>query len=108
MTSDKEVLEAVALRYRPENSGSPAPTIAAKGRGHVARRILEIADECDLPVHRDSDLVTLLMKLDVDSEVPSDLYDAVAEVFAFVYRVNERFKKSIDGRVDLSGKQGKA
>lgn len=106
MTLDSEILEAVALRYRPEDSGQSAPILAAKGRGNVARRIIEVAQESEIPMHRDSDLVGLLMKLDLDSEVPPELYDAVAEVFSFVYNVNERFKQAMD-QTALDGKNGR-
>lgn len=79
---------AVALRYDQEQDR--APKIIAKGRGLLAERILEIARDNKIPVHEDPDLVAVLSTLDVNTEIPEDLYRAVAEVLAFVYRLNQR------------------
>lgn len=80
--------KAVALRYDEEQEG--APKIVAKGAGYLAERILELAREHGLHVHEDPDLVALLSKLDMNTEIPENLFTAVAEVLAFVYRLNER------------------
>ncbi len=78
--------KAVALRY--DESKDQAPKILAKGAGHLADRIIEIARENGLQIYPDKDLVELLSKLDVNAEIPGHLYKAVAEVLAFVYRLN--------------------
>ena len=78
--------KAVALHYDPEKE--EAPKVVAKGSGHLADRILEIAREHGIPLHQDPDLVAVLSKLDVDREIPEKLYRAVAEILAFVYRLN--------------------
>jgi type III secretion system FlhB-like substrate exporter len=57
----------------------------------LAERIVEIANENDIPIHEDPDLVAVLSKLDVESEIPEPLYRAVAEVLAYVYRLNQSF-----------------
>lgn len=77
---------AVALRYDEERDA--APTVVAKGRGLVADRIIELAEEHGVTLHEDRDLVEVLFALDLDAQIPVDLYQAVAEVLAFVYRVN--------------------
>ena len=82
---------AVALRYDADSDR--APKMIAKGRGHLADRIVELAKEHGIHVHQDPDLVALLAKLDVQSEIPDDLYQAIAEVLAFVYRLNDRMKR---------------
>ena len=79
---------AAALRYRQEQD--PAPRLVAKGSGKIAERILEAAREAGVPIHEDSDLLALLMQLDIDDMIPPELYVAVAEVFAFIYRLNGR------------------
>lgn len=79
---------AVALHY--EGGKDHAPRVTAKGQGFVAERIVEIAKEHGVQIHEDPDLVTLLSKLDVAREIPENLYKAVAEVLAFVYRLNQR------------------
>ena len=78
--------KAVALRYDAERDR--APTIVAKGSGFLAERIIELAKEHGVHLHGDPDLVAVLSKLNADAEIPPDLYRAVAEVLAFVYRIN--------------------
>ncbi len=78
--------KAIALRY--DVTKDDAPRIVAKGRGALADRILEIAREHGIHVHNDPDLVGLLAKLDPDQHIPENLYRAVAEVLAVVYRLN--------------------
>ena len=75
--------KAVALRYRPDRD--PAPRVTAKGSGHVARRILELARKQDIPIREDRNLIQVLSHLDPDQEIPPELYFVVAEILAFVY-----------------------
>lgn len=77
---------AVALGY--ERDGDGAPRVLGSGRGELARRILELASEHDIPVHEDADLVELLGALDVGAEIPADLYAVIAELLAYLYRLN--------------------
>ncbi|MDR1533887.1 MAG: EscU/YscU/HrcU family type III secretion system export apparatus switch protein [Planctomycetota bacterium] len=79
---------AVALRYDEDREA--APRVLAKGRGRVAEKILELARERDIPIREDPDLVEMLAKLDTGSLIPTELYPAVAEVLAFIYRQNRR------------------
>ncbi len=83
---------AVALRYDAQRDA--APRIAAKGSGLLAERILELAREHGVHIHEDPDLVTILSKLDIDTAIPEDLYKAVAEILAFVYRLNRDAAKN--------------
>ena len=82
--SDRQL--AVALRYL--RGRDEAPQVVAKGRGSVAERILEIARSRGVPVHRDTDLAEVLVRLDLGDWVPPELYKAVAEVLAYLYRMN--------------------
>lgn len=84
--------KAVALRYKTDEDS--APRIVAKGSGHLADRIIEIAKEHGVTLYDDPDLVTLLAKLNLDTEIPPDLYKAVAEVLAFVYRINKKLAET--------------
>jgi flagellar biosynthesis protein len=79
---------AVALRYDTESDS--APRIVAKGQGYLADRIVEIAREHDVHIHSDPQLAGVLSRLDIDTEIPETLYRAIAEVLAFVYRMNQR------------------
>lgn len=78
--------KAVALRY--DHEATDAPRVVAKGAGYLAERILAIAEEHGVEIYRDADLVEVLSKLDIDREIPETLYKAVAEVLAFLYRLN--------------------
>lgn len=79
---------AVALRYNEDQDSSPR--VVAKGSGHVAQRIIEKAAELDIPVRNDPDLVQSLAQLDLGQLIPGELYPAVAEILAYVYRMNNR------------------
>jgi len=85
---------AVALKY-DENSDT-APRVTAKGFGQTAERIRELAQKRGIPIKRDSDLVELLAQIDIDREIPPQLYAAVAEVLAMVYRANNSIKESME------------
>lgn len=80
--------KAVALRYKAEQDA--APRVVAQGAGLLAERIIDAAKKHGVPVHEDPDLVAVLAKLDVGVEIPESLYKAVAQVLAFVYRLNGR------------------
>ncbi|MFF5993298.1 EscU/YscU/HrcU family type III secretion system export apparatus switch protein [Lysinibacillus sp. KU-BSD001] len=80
--------EAIALSYNP--SKSSGPNVVAKGKGKIAENILEQAMLHDVPIHEDSNLVQLLGQLDLNESIPEELYQAVAEVFAFIYHLDRR------------------
>jgi flagellar biosynthesis protein len=81
-------LQVVALRYAPGEDA--APKVAAKGKGYLADRILELAREHNIPIREDRNLVQVLSLLDLDEEIPASVYKAVAEILAFVYRLTNR------------------
>lgn len=83
-TADKK---AVALTYTPETADS-APVVSASGEGHLAERILEVARESGVPIHRDADLIQLLAATEVGDEIPVEAFIAVAEVLRYVYQAN--------------------
>jgi flagellar biosynthesis protein len=77
---------AVALRYDRAKAG--APRVVAAGRGLVAEAIVACAREHGVPLQEDAGLAAALGALDLHAEIPPELYRAVAEVLAFVYRLN--------------------
>jgi flagellar biosynthesis protein len=83
---------AVALRYDEEKDASPR--VIARGKGAVAEKILEIAEKNDIPIREDADLAQSLAQLDLGEMIPGELYPAVAEVLAYVYRINNRQLKA--------------
>jgi flagellar biosynthesis protein len=79
--------KAVALRY--DKDKDHAPKVIAKGRGEIAEKILEIAKAHNLPLYEDKNLVQILEALELETAIPPELYRAVAEVLAFIYRLNK-------------------
>ncbi len=77
---------AVALTYGKDQN---SPKVVAKGRGLIARAIIERARENGVYVHESEDLVGLLMKVELDQEIPPQLYLAVAELLAWLYRLEQ-------------------
>lgn len=84
---DPPDIEVAALRY--DSDEEDAPRLVARGRGYAAQRILELAQEHDLPITKDPTLVSILGALDVGAEIPPDLYGLIAEVLAWAYHVDK-------------------
>lgn len=82
MENKKQIKEAAALKYSPEKD--KAPKIVALGKGEIAQKILERAEENDVPVYEDAELVHTLNLLSIGDEIPEELYGIVAEVLVFV------------------------
>ena len=76
----------MALTYHREKDR--APKVVARGRGEVAEKIMDIARAHNVPLYEDKNLIQVLEALDIDTEIPPQLYRAVAEVLAFIYRLN--------------------
>jgi len=72
------------------------PRIIAVAQGRLLKKLLEIAEKNRIPIYKDEDLAGILSHLPVGSEIPEDLFRAVAEVLAYCYRVNKRFKDKMD------------
>ena len=83
--------KAVALKYDREKSN--APKVVASGKGEVANNIIKLAQEHDIFIKKDADLVELLSKIEVNKEIPPMLYKAVAEVFSFIYKITNDKRK---------------
>ena len=79
--------KAVALKY--DETKSSAPEVAASGAGRVAEKMIHEANKNEVPILEDSSLVELLSELNLNETIPEELYQAVAEVFAFIYRTDE-------------------
>jgi flagellar biosynthesis protein len=82
---------AIALRYDVDRD--KAPLVIASGRGPVADEILRIADENKIPLYEDPELAKLLSKLELDVEIPPEMYTLVAEVLFFVYKLDRMAEK---------------
>lgn len=80
--------KAAALQYDKEKQG--APKLTAKGRGQVAEKIIAVAQEHNIPLHRDADLIEILEKVELETEIPVEVYAVVAEIFAYLYKANQK------------------
>lgn len=82
----KQREKAVAVQY--DKHVMRAPTVIAKGEGFIARKIVERAMEADVPIVEDAALVSALISLELGDEIPSELYEVVARILAWVYRLD--------------------
>ena len=80
--------KAVALGYN--RSQDNAPKVLASGAGEIANKIISLAKEHDIPIKEDPDLIEILSKVEVDQEIPPNLYKAVAEMFSFLYKITNK------------------
>lgn len=84
----RPVQSAVALAYE----GGAAPKVVAKGRGLVAEQIIFVAKEHGVFVHESKELVSLLMEIDLDKQIPAALYRTIAELLAWLYHIESAQK----------------
>lgn len=78
---------AIALRY--EHQSEAAPRVVAKGTGEVAVTIVRLAREHRVPLHESEELAEALMRVEVDSVIPQELYEPVAQILAFLFQKRE-------------------
>ena len=79
--------KAVALSYK---EGYNAPKVLAKGSGEVAKNILKLAEESKIKIYKDEDLVEDLIKLDIYEEIPTSLYEAVANIIYYIHKLDRK------------------
>lgn len=84
--------QAVALTYE---NGAPAPKVVAKGRGLVAEQIISVALEAGVFIHESKELVSLLMDVDLDQQIPPTLYRTIAELLAWLYHIESAQKSGL-------------
>ncbi|MFA5479267.1 MAG: EscU/YscU/HrcU family type III secretion system export apparatus switch protein [Candidatus Muiribacteriota bacterium] len=80
--------KAVAVNYNPVNK-KDAPKVIAKGEGTTAKKIIEKAEELGIAIHEDPDIVEILSRVNLGDEIPPELYETVAEILVFVYKLNK-------------------
>ncbi|ACL02698.1 EscU/YscU/HrcU family type III secretion system export apparatus switch protein [Desulfatibacillum aliphaticivorans] len=83
----KSIKKAVALKYNA--LADNAPRVTATGKGIIAEKIIDLARKHGVPVQEDPDLVEVLARLDLNEEIPAELYVVVAELLSFVYKSNQ-------------------
>ncbi len=82
--------QAAALAYVPDQDN--APKVLAHGQGVLAEKIIALAKENHIPIHEDPLLTAALAAVDVGGEIPPELYQVVAEVLAYVFRIREQYQ----------------
>jgi len=88
-----QLKQAIALQYEP---GDEAPHVIATGVGKIAERIIEKAEEVNVPIHKDTKLANTLSKLEIGDMIPPELYEVVAEILVFVDDM-ERIRSKVLG-----------
>lgn len=81
--------KAVTLSY--DQMKDISPKVSALGSGKVAEHIIELASEHDIPIVQDQSLVEILAQLEINETIPPELFEIVAEVFAFIYHLDEEY-----------------
>ncbi len=76
--------KAVALKY--EENLQKAPKVVAKGKGHLAEKIIQKAAELDVPIFQNEALASSLLSVEIDEQIPAALYQAVVEVFVWLMK----------------------
>lgn len=84
--------KAAAIKY---DANDQAPKVIAKGKGIIAENILNKAEESDLPIYKDANLVETLTKLDIGDYIPPELYKVIAEIMVFVSDLDKMKDKLI-------------
>ncbi|MEH7222543.1 EscU/YscU/HrcU family type III secretion system export apparatus switch protein [Bacillus sp. JJ1566] len=90
--SDTNKMKAVALSY--DKKIDSEPKIVAKGKGEIAQNIIKMAEVHDIPIQEDTALVELLGELKLNEGIPEELYQVIAEIFAFIYKMDKSFENS--------------
>ncbi|MDP1557328.1 MAG: EscU/YscU/HrcU family type III secretion system export apparatus switch protein [Nitrosomonas sp.] len=103
MPKNKTCQTAVALTYR---TGQAAPIVVAKGRGIIAEEIIRRGKESEVYVHESAELVALLMQVNLDDRIPPQLYVVVAELLAWLYRL-EKGKEMPTGHSETANRSNK-
>ncbi|MBF0544892.1 MAG: EscU/YscU/HrcU family type III secretion system export apparatus switch protein [Candidatus Riflebacteria bacterium] len=78
---------AVAVKYNFDKDGD-VPKVVASGRGMIARRIVKLAQEADIPIKEEKELAESLAKIPVGVEIPAELWEAVATILAHIYQMD--------------------
>ncbi len=91
MNDKVDTKQAVALKYDQEKG--TAPTVIAKGKGLIAEQIIALAEEHDIHIHENPELLEVLIRLELGDEIPETLYKAIAEVIAFAYNLKNTDNK---------------
>jgi len=82
--------QAASLKYEQDKSN--APKLTSYGKGSIAHNIIDIAKQNNIPIKKDEDLLQMLSQIEVNEEIPTELYKAVSEIFSFIYGISNEKK----------------
>ncbi|NBK91819.1 type III secretion protein [bacterium 1XD21-13] len=108
MSQFNEVMnkKAVALKY--DENRNVAPVIVASGMGYLAEKIVEVANDNGVPVYEDNSLATVLTQLNLGSEIPEELYQAVVDIYAYFLKFVPKEPQSVDAEDAESGRDAES
>lgn len=92
--NDKKVTEAVALSYDKENK---MPAVVAKGKGHIAEKIIKEAEKANIPIYDDKNAAQNLSRLEIGAFITPEMFEVIAQIYIFVNRL-EKILDDTDGR----------
>ena len=98
--SESKKNKAVALRYSMEEDA--APIVIASGYGHIADKIIDIAENQGIPVFRDDSAASMLCMLEVGKTIPPELYEIVAAIYVQLLKTSDSIKNGLTG---ISGRE---
>ena len=99
MIEKEAIKKAAALQYDKEKDH--APYVTAHGSGETAKNIIKIAEQNGIPIKKDEDLVNMLSQIELNQEIPVELYKAVAEIFSFIYGISNKEGNDIETNTQL-------
>ncbi|XPV69951.1 MAG: EscU/YscU/HrcU family type III secretion system export apparatus switch protein [Halarcobacter sp.] len=94
---ENQIKKAAALKYDLEVDN--APKVVAKGKGEIAGNIIKIAQDNNIPIKKDEDLIELLSAIDIDKEIPPGMYKAVSEIFSYIYDLTTLERKRKESNI---------
>lgn len=89
MSMDNSIKMATALGFSPDSDD--APKVLATGKGYIAQKIIDIAQENHLPIYKDEKLSSQLQNLAVGEHIPPELYNIVAEILVFIAEIDKKY-----------------
>ena len=92
------IKKATALKY--DDKKDNAPKAMAQGSGEVANNIIKIAEQNGIPIKKDEDLVNMLSQIELNQEIPVELYKAVSEIFSFIYGISNDKDSSEENNIN--------
>jgi flagellar biosynthesis protein len=90
------IKSAVSIKYNAKTD--KAPKVTAKGKGMIGEKIVALAKEHGIPIKEDPDLVQILSQMDINEEIPPVMYHVLAELLAFIYRINQEFPAELTSK----------